>query len=531
MKRTGILAILSLMIAGCVVVPERFSDAPIDKNAPVYISFQPSSISAGWGEYLDALVKNAALDPQKDNSKNIKSFLHTKLLLHHSGINGISDFKASSTPTADGRFDNRAAFLTADSQTDKVKLFGENLNLYSALAELPADCSDAIACSLDLESAWNSFKDSPLDLQKQIIFYTRIILKTTPEEMAKSHNGIWIFGTVRTGYQSKMFVSFPDSGKKLYDRFLCMADMRKKDYIRISFAKFSFFITHANDRTAIFESEQHINNHLSSTAKLGDDPEFVSLLENAVKPSVFLSWTAKGNQRNISCLGIITPVKSYELPEYFVCRRTAYGFYGQGLERNNWATEILRDNLLALRNWMPSENATAATTSGNTKKQKSVQPSEGCSRNMQKLSLALKEYAAANKGVYPAGLHIDGLNKLQTTPAWNNSFLCCPDSGHEPAEPGKPVMAENTGYIYFGNWKKGASPKLPLIIDMPDNHNGFFHAVLNDGSIRKFIFKDQMSIKRMASYLHTVFKYNEQDFSELIHRAEELDNLLDKESK
>ena len=55
--------------------------------------------------------------------------------------------------------------------------------------------------------------------------------------------------------------------------------------------------------------------------------------------------------------------------------------------------------------------------------------------------------------------------------------------------------------------------------------------LLRDGSVRKLTLKQQLSVKRMASYLHTVFKYNEEEFSELIRRAGELDTLLDKEPK
>ena len=534
MKYSGIfITLLLLFFTSCSSIPERFADAPIDKDAPVYISCQPADIAAGWREYLDEFVKSAAHDPQKDKTHIIRKFLHFKLLLHHAGLNEIKNFKASSTPLLDGRFDNRLAVSISDAKDSNVKIFGKNCDLYSVLAKLPANCADVIVCSLDLESAWNSIKNSSLDLQKRITFYTRILLKTSPDEIAKSHNGIWVFGAVHPRYKDITFVTLPDSNKTFYNKLKNIAQVRKKDYIQINIDKMVFFITNIDGRTTIYNSEKLMKDHMSAAAKLGDDPNFIEFMKNAAHPAVFLSWTSKDRSGTISFEDTYAPAKKYELPEYFICRRTPYGFYGSGIERNNWATEILRDNMITLSNWLPSENQSKKTIITTNKKPQTPETrlTDGCARNIEKLALALKEYAASNNGLYPSGLHIDGLNKLLSTPAWKNSFLCCPNLDCEPAPQGKPVMAENTSYVYFGNWKKGASPKLPLIIDLPENHNGYFYAVLNDNSVQKFSLKEQMCVKRMASYLHTVFNYKEQDFSDLIQRAEELDKILDKESK
>ena len=529
MKHTGIIALISLLFAGCSVMPECFSDAPVDKDAPVYISCQPASLAADWEKYFDAVISSEAKNSQNDKTQVIKKFLYLKLLLHYAGISEINDFKASSNPVADCRFDNRVAISTSGVQTDGISLFGDNCNLYSALAELPEECSFAMAFSINLVPVWKTLKQSQLEIKNKIIANASLLLKSTPEQLVRSHNGIWIFGTDHPAREEQIFLSIPDKDQQIYSRFNSIACSRKKEHISVAINPLGLHIRHKEGRTFIFNSETYLARYFSSPRKLGDNADFIKLKKETANPAVFLSWTSA--KRNIPTLSGTN--KNQSEPEYFCCSRTKYGFYGHGLEKNNWMTELFRDDLLAVLNWLPMPESQNSENNQPlpSKISPASQNSTVCNSNMFKLARALKAYASANGGIFPEGMYIDGLNKLVSTPAWNNKFLCCPDSGCDSAPSGKPIMAENTGYVYFGNWENGYSQKLPLIMDMPENHNGFFYAVLNDGSVKKFIFKQQMSLKRMASYLHTVFQYDEKSFSELIRRAEELDKILDKESK
>ena len=530
MKRTGIIALLALLFAGCSITPERFSDAPVDKDAPVYLSCQPASLAEDWSKYCDSVIERESRNPQNSQTQVIRKFLYIKMLMHYSGINSIDHFKASSTPVPDGRFDNRAAIAVSGDKQDQISLFGENRDLYTALAELPQVSSFVMAFSINVAPAWEAVQKSRLELKNRIIANAKTLLRTSPAELAESHNGIWIIGAVNPEKDESLFLSFPDKDKKMYSQLNRIANSRKKQYVTIEIAPIRLHIRHKDGRSFIFNSEKYLENYFSSPRKLGDNPEFAKLAKAAGSPAVFLSWTSATN--NTPADGSADKTKPVQ--EYFTCGRTEYGFYAQGLEKNNWMTELFRDDLMAVINWLPFPGVQQeyVRSQSQTDKTAVVQMhSAKCNANMHKIASALKVYASAHHGSFPEGMHTDGLNKLVSTPAWNNEFLCCPDSGCEPAQPGKPVMAENTGYVYFGNWEKDAPKDLPLIIDIPENHNGFFYAVLNDGSVKKFIFKQQMSLKRMASYMHTVFRYDEKYFSELIRRAEELDKILYKGSK
>ena len=232
--------------------------------------------------------------------------------------------------------------------------------------------------------------------------------------------------------------------------------------------------------------------------------------------------------------GFSAPLKT---TEYNSLSRTGYGFYLHSISSHDLNVDLFHDSVLdffdisGLIALYAEPSANQADNNKNSPKQQTAADSPECFGRLTKLGDGLKAYAKQNNGELPASLHTDGLNQLTELKALSPELFVCPDSGCNSPKPGVQLVNDNTGYVYFGSWKKGSSGKLPLIIDLPDSHNQYFHVLLLDGSVQKIGLEMQMSIKRMASTLHTVFKYSEEEFQELIRRAELLDKKLEKESQ
>jgi hypothetical protein len=252
---------------------------------------------------------------------------------------------------------------------------------------------------------------------------------------------------------------------------------------------------------------------------------------------VKLGWAAKGKSfaRYMGAgKGFSAPLKT---TEYNSLSRTGYGFYFHSISSHDLNVDLFHDSVLDFFNisgliaLYAEPSANQADNNKNSPKQQTAADSPECFGRLTKLGDGLKAYAKQNNGELPASLHTDGLNQLTELKALSPELFVCPDSGCNVPKPGVQLVNDNTGYVYFGSWKKGYSGKLPLIIDLPDSHNQYFHVLLLDGSVQKIGLEMQMSIKRMASTLHTVFKYSEEEFQELIRRAELLDKKLEKESQ
>ena len=83
----------------------------------------------------------------------------------------------------------------------------------------------------------------------------------------------------------------------------------------------------------------------------------------------------------------------------------------------------------------------------------------------------------------------------------------------------------NGEYVYFGPFPKKPSAKYPLVVDPPvgNAHPGVFNVLFADGTIGSFEFSAD-NLKRLCSFLHTVYRYDEQELVRLIERASQLDS-------
>ncbi len=79
-------------------------------------------------------------------------------------------------------------------------------------------------------------------------------------------------------------------------------------------------------------------------------------------------------------------------------------------------------------------------------------------------------------------------------------------------------------YVYFGSFDAKNSSRMPLLSDPPavGTHRGITNVLFADGTVESFKI-DADSLKRLCSYLHTLYHYDEKEFVQLIERASKLD--------
>lgn len=137
-----------------------------------------------------------------------------------------------------------------------------------------------------------------------------------------------------------------------------------------------------------------------------------------------------------------------------------------------------------------------------------------CLADLRRYAAELKKYAAENDGSYPQGINGAGLKKLA-------DFAKIP-KGKFALKQQKKVIPYGRFY-YWGENCRSKSAKLPLLTDRGGIHKNKLHVVFCDGSVREFELKNVRSARRIASYLHTVFRYDSETFVMLMKQAQKLD--------
>lgn len=105
-----------------------------------------------------------------------------------------------------------------------------------------------------------------------------------------------------------------------------------------------------------------------------------------------------------------------------------------------------------------------------------------CVFNLKQLGSALVNYESEKKH-FPDQPGIPGLEELRKTACDIPQYFVCPSSPLKSAEPGASLTTSNCSYLYFGGLSPAAHPGLPVIMDLPGNHDGLIQFVRIDGSV------------------------------------------------
>lgn len=108
-----------------------------------------------------------------------------------------------------------------------------------------------------------------------------------------------------------------------------------------------------------------------------------------------------------------------------------------------------------------------------------------CTNNLKQIGLALMMYEN-DRNRFPKQNGFAGLEELRKGNYLSDSkVFVCPSSGKTPASDGEPLANWNCSYIYFGGLSATASSALPIVMEIPGNHDGKFAYLRLDGSVNR----------------------------------------------
>ena len=447
---------------------------------------------------------------------------------------------------------NRSFYLLPDNAAGLLwQLPGKkNRPLLKELRELPADTIFAGDFFLDLRSLKKALVQSKI-LPSDAEGFCRVFFKTELEELFNGISGEWgiaVFPDDGKSDKLDLVVTLPDRKRRV---FTALSEFVKKIpgsktgdnsvslFLPDMGIEVSCFST--DDSLTIFSSEQAKQKFLFSNSKLASQPDFKRLStgmpDNGV--AVFYSAATPAETRQISLPaawgGGSVDVSEFDRPALTVVRSEKNGISvvshsGFDIPAGNVADLLLMPMLVLAEQWefvtslMPAAAPEKKKTAAEPRNPGSENPAfySACRDNMKQIAEALKKYAQKHKD-YPAEMNLEGIRPLLSGKLIDRKFLVCPATGDKSFAGENVPDVFDCSYIYLGKWNKNAHAKLPLVIERPGNHCDHFHVLFNDGTIEFLKLENCTGIKRVAGFLHTKYKYSEDEFRSLINRAALLD--------
>ena len=451
---------------------------------------------------------------------------------------------------------NRSFYLLpADAAGLLWQLPGKkNRSVLKELRELPADTVFAGDFFLDLRSMKKALVQSKI-LSPDVEGFCRAFFKTELDELFSGISGEWgvvIFPDDDKSDKLNFVVTLPDKKRRVFtalSEFVKKIPGSKNSDNSVSLflpdmgVEASCFST--DDSLTIFSSEQAKQKFLFSNSKLASQPDFKRLStgmpDDGVAVFYFAATQAETRQITLPAAwgGGSVDVSEFDRPALTVIRSEKDGISvvshsGFDIPAGDVADLLLKPILVLAEKWefvtslMPAAAPEKKKSEAATGNPRAGNPAfrSACRDNMKKIAEALKKYAQKNKE-YPAEMNLEGIRSLLDDKLLDRKFLVCPAAGESAVAGDKVPDVLDCSYIYLGRWNKNAHAKLPLVIERPGNHCDHFHVLFNDGSIEFLKLENCTRIRRVAGFLHTKYKYSENEFRGLINRAA----LLDAESE
>ena len=114
-----------------------------------------------------------------------------------------------------------------------------------------------------------------------------------------------------------------------------------------------------------------------------------------------------------------------------------------------------------------------------------------CKNNLRQIGTAWMCYCFNECFQEKAG--VTGLEALRIEQLDEPKSFVCPSTLQEPAAPGEPLTARTCSYLYFGGLKDTSNPSLPIVMDLPGNHDEIIQYVRVDGSAGNIKYEKGMS--------------------------------------
>lgn len=105
-----------------------------------------------------------------------------------------------------------------------------------------------------------------------------------------------------------------------------------------------------------------------------------------------------------------------------------------------------------------------------------------CTNNLKQIGVALMMYENDHK-CFPKQSGFAGLEELRKEAFDEPRAFVCPSSGKTPAKNGEPLSEENCSYIYFGGLTSTSATHLPIVMEIPGNHDKKLAYLRLDGAV------------------------------------------------
>lgn len=507
---------------------------------------------------LYSQVERSLAEASAGNEKVMIAASALKLAVRFSGISGCRWSGASSIRLPDvveKTYRNKTFYLLPENTPGIIwQIPGkENRPLLQELSGLPADTLFAGDFILDLQQTGELLAASQNGNQL-LDPHCRMIFGAGIRDMLKNISGEWGFAVFPAEHDPEEYefvLTLPEHGGKIF-KALCLfaknmpGARRDTGLLQLHFPgkSFSPVITWADDCLTVFSSGYAREHFLASGTKLGSQPDFKRLAyglpENGL--GIFYSAGVRPETRTL-----VLPVGNdqisvdpsvFDRPQMTVTVRGKNGLSvisnsGFDLQASDFVNLAVQPVAAILENWKTiagflPEKLFASTvdvpSSRSDQPVRNTDAERACRKNFDRIAGAFSAYAKKHGGM-PDDMDIAGIRKVVAAGGVSLTDLVCPGSRDEAVSSAELLDFNSCSYVYWGAWRSG-HPKLPLLIDRPENHGDRFHVLFNDGSVELLQLRNSRSFRRIAGFLHTGYSYSEDDFRELIRRAAELDRLF-----
>ncbi|MCQ2378526.1 MAG: hypothetical protein MJ016_04845 [Victivallaceae bacterium] len=401
---------------------------------------------------------------------------------------------------------------------------GKNRPIVQSMAEMPLSSVFAGALDLNMEP----LAEEPA--VKYVLSDKCGLDDAAILRLLRGASGRWFFSILDNG---NTILQIPDSEKMLFSllkpRLLAagFTDDGNRLYIQAGNKGLDFIHLKKCLSCSLYDTGEYTPDDQT----LGDSPVFQAFADALPSDGVacFFLNGSKEVEDTLTIGGF--PVRLCEtIPCHFsVVERVENGFRSTGVSTMSPQEEAWLCDLFLLGKILSSfDDQVASRLFGEPDDDGGSAPPqhEICRQHLEEIYRALTAYRAKH-GAFPAGLHSDGWQALLSESLLSRKTLVCPDYEAD-ALTTDPETAP-VRYVYFGDWGKFSDGKMPLAADLPDNHECSFNVLYSDGTIATLEQENLTAVRKEISVLHTINRYDEQRFAELMRRASELDNILEME--
>ncbi len=512
----------------------------LDRGGTYYAINNPEALNRmlgrGFAQLEKFILQGTGLND--DQLKQATLVINTaKIMFELSGYQSVEGWGASS------KFDNKTGYfrnrgylaVQPDAKGFLINMFGtENRDLKTEISALPANTIYAADVIINPGEIIRALKQAPQTYQQINDLVPDVVLKQVEDVLNETEGewGIVVYADETAEQKIHFLLAMPDKNHRIYDLLKLKAVAVNDNGIVLSprqspHPKIDLEIVAdwTEGQLNIYSSPEAITALGSAQQKLIDSEYFKKL--SAGIDTNGLGFVYVGDIQGLLLDDLVG--EEYDLsmvfPQIFgVYSRQKDGF----IMANNSNMDINQIQFFSMvsssvSNAVPLlmdkfKNSGAAAT-------ETAYDNTDCLKNMEAIRTTLMAYAAKNDGKFPEKSGFIGFEALI------KDFGLNPANAVENEEtayvPGKEFTADNCSYILLGGLTQKDNPKLPVVIDWPYNHDGTINVILVDGTVQTIQLDGTESCKRIVSFLHTQYKYSEEDFNRLMKIANELDSLYD----